>query len=272
MPEPFLIILSWVSSLVLLQAESPHPQPQPSDQPVLGQPQGGSGASERIDEILTKLEKRSDGLKDIRCAVRFVEDDRINLAKRTKTGRILFLLTEENPRFLIHFDKSELDGVMGKQEWYLFDGRWFYQALERLKEVTKQEMAREGERVDLFDLENAPFPLPFGQKKDKILQSFDVTLAPAVDGDPAETDHLVCTPKPSSRMSSKYDKLEFYVRRDVHLPGRVVVTKNGGLEINTADFPDLSAKSINAGVTMKDLEKPSAWKGYKEIVEQLGGE
>ena len=126
-----------------------------------------------------------------------------------------------------------------------------------------------GETVDLFDLENAPFPLPFGQKKDKIKKNFDVTLVPPVAGDPPGTDHLVCMPKPDSRLRDKYEKLEFYVRRDIHLPSRVVVTRNEGYEINQADFPDLSDESINAGVKQEDFARPKAWKKYKEVVEAL---
>jgi len=236
---------------------------------LAGEP--GGPDSSRIDEILTRLEKRSEGLKDIRCQVKFVEDDRLNLAKRTKSGKILVLMTDPNAHFLIHFEETEADGVLGKQEWYLFDGQWLYQGLERIKQVTKQEIAKPGEKKDMFDLENAPFPVPFGQKKDTILRNFDVTLAAPAPGDPAETDHLVCIPKPGSRMDRKYDKLELFVLREVNLPGRIVVTKNDGQEINVANFPDLTKKSINAGVVEKDLAKPTAWQkdGYTEVVEPM---
>ncbi len=223
----------------------------------------------RVDQILTKLQERSDGLKDIRCKVEFVEDDRINLSMRKKYGDILFMITEPNPHFMIHFDRTEMDGVLGKQEWYLFDGRWLYEAVERTRQVNKQEIVRAGEKVDLFDLEKAPFPLPFGQKKEKILNNFDVTLVAPAPGDPPGTDHLVCIPKPDSRLHAKYDKLEFYVRRDINLPDRVVVTKSDGYEINRADFPDLTAGSINAGVKKKDFARPKAWRKYEEVVEEL---
>ena len=223
----------------------------------------------RIDEILTQLQHRSDGLEDIRCEVRFVEDDRINLTQRTKFGEVLFLMTKPNPHFLIHFQKTETDGVLGKQEWYLFDGQWLYQAVERTAQVTKQEVARLDKEFDLFDLEKAPFPLPFGQKRETILRNFDVTLAAPAAGDPANTDHLICIPKADSRLYRKYEQLDLFVHRDIHLPSRIVVTKNDGLEINTANFPDLSEKSINAGVKSKDFEKPAAWKKFKEVVEEL---
>jgi hypothetical protein len=232
---------------------------------------GGATAGKRIDEILAQLERRSDGLRDIGCSVKFVEDDRINLSKNEKQGRISFLMTEANPNFLIHFTKIAHDGVLGRPEWYLFDGRWLYQAIERLKQVTQQEVARPAEKVDLFDLEQAPFPLPFGQKKETILRHFDVSLVPPTAGDPPNTDHLVCVVKPGSPMVRKYDKLELFVLRDLHLPARVVVTKNKGYEVHTADFPDLSAESINRGIDGKAFAPPAAWKndGYKFVVERL---
>ena len=223
----------------------------------------------RIDQVLTQLEQRSDGLKDIRCKVRFVEDDQINLTRRTKVGQILFQMTKPNPTFLVHFEKTEVDGMRGRQEWFLLDGRWLFEVNERIEQVTRREMVRPGESIDLFDIERTPFPLPFGQKKDKILQQFSVAYLAPVPGDPPNTDHLICVPKPGTRMDRRCDKLEFYVRRDIHLPCKIVVTKNDGLEVHTAEFPDLSEGSINAGVTKKDFAKPAAWKGYKEVVVPL---
>ncbi len=223
----------------------------------------------KVYEILTRLEKRSDGITDIRCTVKLREDDRLNLSERVKDGRILFLIADPNPRFLIHFEKTRVDETIGKREWYLFDGYWLFQALERTRQVTHQEIARQGEKVDLFDIETAPFPLPFGQKKEKILRHFDVKIIPPAKTDPTETDHLVCVPKPGSRLERKYDKLEFFVRKGLNLPVRVVATRNSGLEVITADFPDLSEKSINTGLTKKNFSQPREWRGYELIVEPL---
>lgn len=255
------MIVPWAWTLILFVGAAPAVSQENANR------RGPSNA--RIDEILTQLQHRSDDLKDIRCEVRFVEDDRINLTQRTKFGEILFLMTKPNPHFLIHFQKTETDGVLGKQEWYLFDGQWLYQAVERTTQVTKQEVAEPDKEFDLFDLEKAPFPLPFGQKRETILRNFNVTLAPSAPGDPANTDHLICIPKADSRLYRKYEQLDLFVHRDIHLPSRIVVTKNDGLEINTANFPDLSEKSINAGVKSKDFEKPAAWQKFKEVVEEL---
>ena len=64
-------------------------------------------AAPSVEEILTRLEKRSDGLKDIRCKIHFVEDDQMNLTKQTKDGLILLLMGGPNPKFMIHFERSQ---------------------------------------------------------------------------------------------------------------------------------------------------------------------
>jgi hypothetical protein len=222
-----------------------------------------------VDEILTRLEKRSDGLKDIQAKVTFVDDDQVNLSKGEKNGTIRFWITEPNPHFMIHFQRTVFDGAVGKNEWYLFDGEWLYQAMERTKSVAKQQMAPPGEKLDLFDIEKTPFPLPFGQKKDKILKTFDVSILGPGEKDPPNTDHLMLVPKPGSRVFKKYDRIDMYVDREVHLPRRIVVLKNQGMETSTADFPDLSNGSINTGVSKADFGVPAAWKGYTETVEEL---
>ncbi len=225
--------------------------------------------TEQVDQILTALQKRSDGLKDIRCGVAFTDEDRINRTTNKKTGQIVLAVAKPNAHFLVHFEKTEIDGVRYKQEWYLFDGVWFHQAVERLEQVTRQKIAGTGQEIDLFDIEKAPFPMPFGQKKENILRNFDVHLAEPTGNDPPDTDHLICNPKPTSRLSKRYDQLDLYVHRTLNLPKRIIVTKNNGMEISTAEFPDLSETSLNTGVDRKDFEKPAAWAKYKDVVEDI---
>lgn len=261
-----------VSLVVLLFPLTAWAEPEPQAASSSAKPataQDTSAQDSRIADILTKLEQRSDGLRDIRCQVKFTEDDRINLSKGIKVGTILFSMADPHVAFMIHFEKSERDGYKGKQEWYLFDGRWLSEAIERIKQVTKRELVREGETIDLFDLERTPFPLPFGQKKDTILRNFDVSLSPAQPSDPPQTDHLICIPKSNGAFFGKYDKLEFFVRRDIHLPSKIIVTKNKGMEINTAEFLDLSSASLNIGLSKNAFDPPPAWKKFKLVVEPL---
>jgi len=228
-----------------------------------------SADAAKIDAILTQLEKRSDGLKDISCKIRFEDDDQINLAKNIKIGTLKFMVTDTNPRALVHFDRVQIDGTLRKQEWYLFDGRFWYEAIERLHQVTKREIVHAHERFNPFDLETAPFPMPFGQKKSTILRNFDVSLIAPGPGDPTHTDHLRLVPKPGSKLARKYDRVDYYVLTDLHLPSLIVATRNDGMETVTVKFIDLSERSLNTGLTEKDFQPPAAWKGYQVVEEPL---
>ena len=222
---------------------------------------------EAIARILERHEKRGDSIKTLRCDVAYREDDRINMREVLKEGGTLTLLiTEDNPKIFVHFKKCWVDKTGGKQEWHLFDGEWWHEAFERLRQVTSRQLVRPGERFDPFDIETAAFPLPFGQKKDKLLRNFDVTLATPAQGDPEHTDHLIFTPKPDSRLAKKYDSIEFFIRRDNDLPARVVMTGRGGDNEIIADF---SKVKINGPFTGKEFDRPAAWKGYKEVKEYL---
>ena len=127
--------------------------------------------------------------------------------------------------------------MKGWQEWYLFDGRWLYDVREQHQQVVKQEIARKGEKLNLFDIETSPFPLPFGQDKEKILTNFDVRYEPPGEEEWPNMDHLVCVPKETSRMHGRIDKVDFFISQIEHLPFEIIVTKNKGLETTTIRFP-----------------------------------
>ncbi len=228
-----------------------------------------TASSKKIDQILTRLEQRNESLRDVRCKIEFINKDDVNLSKSKKTGTVRYMDADPNPLFMVHFERTQTDGFVYKQEWYLFDGRFLYDAVERRKQVTKKEIVRPGEKQDFFDLETTQFPMPFGQKKASILKHFDITIAAPQATDPANTDHLVCVPKATSRLYRKYDRLDMFIHREVHLPTRIVVVKNQGYETQTANFPDLSNSSINTGLSRADFMSPKAWRGYEEVVEML---
>ena len=236
---------------------------------VVAQDETTGAISPEIDGILTKLEKRSDGLKDIQCKIRFEEVDQINLGKIVKIGSVRLMVTDTNPRALVHFKRCEIEGVLRKQEWYLFDGRFWHEAIERLEQVTKREIVRAAEAFDLFDLETSPFPMPLGQKKATILRNFDVALIAPAGNDPDNTDHLRLTPIKGSRLDEKYTTIDYYVRKDIHLPSRIVVARNEGYEIVTVDFLDLSETSFNTGLSDKDFKPPKAWRNFAVVEEPL---
>ncbi|MCC7290702.1 MAG: hypothetical protein IT449_01420 [Phycisphaerales bacterium] len=249
---------------------SPAPAPQtPPSEPAPAPP---APTPSRVEAILDALQKAGEELKDIRCRVVYDEDDQVNLSRKRREGVILFKKGEPNPRFFITFDRLVQDGKAAKEQkkvWYLFDGRNLLEARESTTTVIESEVAKPGDKVDFFDLDKTPFPLPFGHKKEYILERFDVSLVDAQPGDPPDSDHLVCTPKPNTRMASKFRKLEFHVGRAARLPIRIKAVSADGYKVTTADFPDLSEKSINPNLKDADFAEPGEWKKYKRTREKL---
>jgi len=223
--------------------------------------------SPEIDAILTDLEKKGDEIHDLRCELEYRIDDRINLDVLTKYGDIRFKRAQPHDMFLIRFHKLVQDDIpINKKEWYLFKNRWLWEAKQRTTTIIKREIVAEGEKVNLFDVETAPFPVPFGQKKENILKNFSVSLSAPAEGDPEGTDHLVCTPKPKTQMAKDYQKLEFYVSRKTRLPVRIIATELGGKKVTTAAFGNVETDS---GLTDKDFAEPAEWKQYSLITEPL---
>ncbi len=214
------------------------------------------GPEETVEQILDRIEARGDSIEDIRCRVVFSEEDRITEDTTLRTGTIAFKRRKPYPIFLITFDKVVQDGRVSRtRSWYYFDGRYFFEAKERSKSIIKRDLAPPGTELDLFSIDKAPFPIPFGQKKAEILANFDVVLgSPAEDMPTAK--HLICTPKPTSRFVRQYERVEFFVAPGLNLPRRIIITANPADKVMTADFPDLSTGSINAGLRDKDLHLP----------------
>ncbi len=221
---------------------------------------------DRIDLILQRLEDRGSTVNDLKCKVEYTVEDLLADDKFTKFGEIRYKKKEPNPVFYIYFEKMHQAGLVNrKKEWYIFDGRFLWEVKEAAKNKIKHEVVKPGETIDLFDIEESPIPIPFGQKKDQIQRNFVVVLVAPTEGDPPNTDHLVCKPKPDSRLSKDFERLEFFVSRDLHLPVRMVSVERGGNQINTAVFPDLSAGSINSELPDSAFDLPREARKWKTV-------
>ncbi len=232
----------------------------PSSQPAVASAPADSrpAVDPAVEEILDRLERRGEQIKNIETDILFRKTDSILESTEKYAGILRYLKDEPNPRFFICFDRFVQDGRESRQRrWHVFDGRWYIEANERLKTITKREIARPGERCDAFKVGEGPFPLPFGQKKADILRVFTVEIVvPAEDDKNKNLDHLKCTPRPKTEMDRKYAAVHFYVDRDLNLPVRVqTVDKEEHSEIEVI-FPVKSIR-INTGLPASKLNLPT---------------
>jgi len=212
----------------------------------------------KVDAILERLETKGRTVADLICNVTYEDYNVIDESRRKKTGQIIFKRQPPSFAFLIRFDKMNFDGVIKtSKEWYGFDGTWFTEARASTRQVIKRQVVREGEQIDPFSLSKGPFRLPFGQEKDEILRNFDVSLAAPAQGDPPNTDHLVCVPKPAGAMGDEYQKLEFWIDRKAELPVKMVAHRKDETVVTTT-FSRLSINSSPPGSLLK-IKVPGDW-------------
>ena len=119
-----------------------------------------------VDRIL-KLEEAA-GARIGKLRVRFDYDENNTLLedREWREGRITY---KKPNRILIEFTD-------GGKESFRFDGRIFVDDRPQQKVRHVYPMRKPGEpAVEDLDIGNVPFPLPFGQKRDKVLKNFEAT-------------------------------------------------------------------------------------------------
>jgi len=207
-----------------------------------------------VEKVLHRLERKGDTIDDLETTIHFTKIDTLLEDEQRYEGTLRFKKDKPNPRFLIQFDKHVHEGIVSrKKEWHAFDGRWYSEAREKTKQITRREILRPGEERDIFRIGEGPFPLPFGQKKADILHHFTVKIGILAKTDPNGTTHLECTPIPGTEMARKYETVHFYIDPDTDLPVRVrTVDKEEHTQI-TVSFPKIK---INVGFAASALNLP----------------
>lgn len=219
---------------------------------------GVKAADPKVDAILDRLERKGEKIESIQTDITFTKLDPVLEDKQVFKGILRFKQDKPNPRFFIRFDKFIQEGIeRDKKEWHVFDGEYYIEARESTHTIVKRQIVRPGEQVNLFRVGQGPFPLPFGQKKAEILEHFDCKLVPPRKSDPAETDHLECTPKPGTEMARKFGKIDFWIHHQRDLPVRVQTTeKNENIEVK-AEFPvesiEVNKPLDGSGMRLPDL-------------------
>ncbi|NOX59677.1 MAG: hypothetical protein GXP29_12595 [Planctomycetes bacterium] len=226
--------------------------------------------SAEVDNILSRLEQAGKDINSIQCRVTFKTEDRLNITETTRYGVIKFKRSKPHPMFFVSFDKTIADDIVLRDKvWYLFRDRWLIEANSKSENRIDREILKPGETADFFDMDKAPFPMPFGQKKEQILKNFHVKLMPPQVGDPEGVDHLLCRPRPESILSRDYGRLDYYVSRTLNLPLRIIVEDASGTNVKVANFEGLTKKNINQNMPDSTFTMPKETDRYHKTQEPL---
>lgn len=172
---------------------------------ALGQPAptGATGPSESTpghatagdpvttaDQLLDALQTADRDLVSLTADVKWDRTFEIQGDEQSRLGKLYYLATKPaeggqpaERKFAIHFDQLWVAGVQRQEDrTYIFDGQWFMEKDAIGKYFQKRQVAPPGERIDPLQLGQGPIAIPIGQRKQDILDRFNVELLPAEAG------------------------------------------------------------------------------------------
>lgn len=231
----------------------------------------------KIDKILSQLEEKGKEIKTLKAKLihqiyQIIPDD-----KQKKVGYLLFKAAntdntadtsnaadeKKNAKFMVHFHTIIHDDMEFKRnEWYCFDGKWLREIRESTKMVIDRQIRLPEEEKSPFKLGKGPFPLPFGQSKEDILDNFKITLE---ETDTPNSDKIKLEPKKGTDFDRKYKYIRLWIDRTLKLPVKIEALDRHSNLITTV-FEDIK---INEKIPDSKLwlDIPKGYSYQKELLE-----
>jgi outer membrane lipoprotein-sorting protein len=222
-----------------------------------------------VDEILDALDARGKSLRDFSADVKLTDSDNTTGDSTINTGVVLLQRKgEDDARIRVTFTRKQLgDKIFDVDHQYTLENGLLTERDYQAKQEIVRQVLKPGQKLDLFKLGQGPFPLPLGQKKEDVLEQFDVRkIAPAGD-DPPDTVHLQLTPKADTQFAGQFKTIDVWVDLATDMPSRIQT-----LDVNqtTTRTTDLSDVKINVGMGDKDFAQPVLPDGWDSIREPYG--
>jgi hypothetical protein len=224
--------------------------------------------------ILRELEAAGEEHEALRAEVTYEVIDRLTGDSETREGRVFFRRGDEKDRptkFRISFRTLRQAGgpkILAQVD-YAFDGHWLTVAKHRIKQMTRYQVVTEGKQAQPLKLGKGPFPVPFGQKADDVVEYFHVTTRPPREGEPENADYLKLVTRDSHSDEVSFTQLEMWVNRKTHLPVKLVSRDKS--ERTTA----VTFEKIETGVELSEetfhLPRRLGWQYRVERLERSPG-
>lgn len=220
-----------------------------------------SDVSPEAMSILKNLEAAGEKYRTIKARVDYTVDMTETGETEARTGYVAYKGEEgkESAKFRISFDTlKQGNGPRIKDAMdYVFDGQWLWVAKHSIKQLTKYQVAAEGEKVESLKLGKGPFPMPFGQKASDVVEFFQVTTRPPTEKDPKGTRYLKLMPRREHRDDMNITRMEMWIDPNRDLPVKIVSEdKNANVTSVVFDNIQTGAQVDEALFTMA---RPAGW-------------
>lgn len=217
--------------------------------------------------ILERLEEAGEKYATLRAELDYQVDSRMTGEKEARTGEVAYQRkTEKQPaKYRVLFETLRLDEGprMIRKVDYIFDGRFVIRDNYKIKTRTKGEVPPKDAK-DALKIGKGPFPVPFGQKAEEVIQYLQPTTRKPDEKDPANTDYLKLVPRKGHKKDVNFVLLEMWVDRKTNLPIKIK-SRDNSKNITTVIFKNIQTQSkIDPKIFNKD--KPA---GFELIVEPL---
>lgn len=209
-------------------------------------------AAATVDEVLDALHERGQNLKEFVADLSLTESDVVMASQTRRHGRAWFQTkVSGDNRLHVRFDKrvvGDRPPLVEIKEYLLEDG-WLTDRDYRAKVETRRQVARPGEKVNLFQLGKGPFPLPIGQDKKAVLELFEVSKVAAAKDDPQNSAHLLLKPKEKTEFAQRFISIDVWVDVNSKMPVRIkTMDKTQTTERQT----DLQELKVNPKPALQD--------------------
>jgi len=222
-----------------------------------------------LQEILSKMHEATQRLKSVRGDIAYltIEDPDLLDSRILRRGKLYYLKTDERSYLRIHFmdlKQDDFDAEPRRDE-YLFDGVWLTRIDYKLKQIDMFQQAPEDKPADVFELIRHNFPLVGFNDVNALKEDFKIELAEPTDKR-GDTVHLLLTTRKESPFSEEYTKIDFWIDKDIYLPGRILAHSVQG-DIHDIQFSSLQInKNLEKGVFT--VEKPAGFRENKEPLKE----
>jgi hypothetical protein len=236
------------------------------------------------DQLLTALETADRSIRTLKSSITHYKRESELVGNRVQqwNGKLAMRVDppapgSDIPRRLVQIDFADLivDGTRRDDpRTFIFDGQWLLEKQPTEKQIFKRQVCPPDKIIDPLALGEGQFPIPIGQKKDRINERFEAALVPPEQDFPqppgADPDkpaplpawvkdsyqlHLI--PKPGNAAFRNYREIRVWYRKGDLLP-RMARALNID---DSADEVILSQVELNQPLPsgLFDMKIPDGW-------------
>lgn len=214
-----------------------------------------------VRAVLDTFEAAGNKLETVQTDVDFEVIDLIAGDTEKRTGVLHYSRETDKrpPRFHVLFETVKLGDArpVKRQLEYGFDGYWLTIKKTRLKQMTRYQVATEGQRIDPFRLGRGPFPVPFRQKTETIVEYFNVRKMPDRKSDPKNTIRLRLSPREHHAKDIRFSRMDIWIDSESYLP--VKVRARDEKSLTTVVFEDLKTDVKIPDKVFEVPDPPLGW-------------